>query len=305
MKESERACHRIASRQYGVVSRAQAIAVGMSSRAIQHRVVNALWTPVQPRVYLMPGAPPRWERDEIAACLWAEGFASHGAAARLWELPGLASYGRCEITVSHCHLPPRCGIVVHFTNRLLAHHRTTVKGIPVTTIERTLVDLGAVLSRPRVAIAVDDALRRRITSLHKLRRCLAESGGRGRRGAGVIRPILADRSGLDRPPESPLETKLLALLHRSPLPMPELQYEIWNGRHFVARVDFAYPERKLAIEVDGFQFHSGRESFDRDRRRLSAISALGWRLQLVTKTDIDDLPDATAHRILSAWRHAA
>jgi very-short-patch-repair endonuclease len=73
----------------------------------------------------------------------------------------------------------------------------------------------------------------------------------------------------------------------------------------VARVDFAYPERKLAIEVDGFQFHSGRESFDRDRRRLSAISALGWRLQLVTKADIYDVPDATINRILSTYRHAA
>jgi hypothetical protein len=305
MKEQERACHRIASRQYGLVSRTQALAVGMSPRAIQHRVVNALWTPVHPRVYLMPGVPPCWEQDEVAAYLWAEGFASHRAAARLWELPGLSSYARCEITVTHCHLPPRCGIVVHFTNRMLPHHRTMLKGIPVTTIERTLVDLGAVVSRPRVAMAVDDALRRRITTLRKLRRCLAESAGRGRRGAGVIRPILAERYGLDRAPESPLETKLLALLKQSPLPTPELQYEIWDGPRFVARVDFAYPERKLAIEVDGFQFHAGRESFDRDRRRLSAISALGWRLQLVTKADIDDLPDATINRILSTWRQAA
>ena len=177
-------------------------------------------------------------------------MASHRAAARLWELPGLVSYGRCEVTVSHCHLPPRCGIVVHYTSCLLCHHRTRVKGIPVTTIERTLVDLGAVVSGSPVAMVVDDALRRRITTLGKLTRCLAESGGRGRRGAGVIRPILADRAGIDRAPE-------------------------W------------------------------RESFDRDRRRLSAIAALGWRLQLVTKADIDDFPDATINRILSTWRHAA
>ena len=125
-----------------------------------------------------------------------------------------------------------------------------------------------------------------------------------KRGA-LIRPILADRAGIDRAPESPLETKFLALLRRSPLPKPELQYEIWDGPLFVARVDFAYPERKLAIEVDGFRSHSGRESFDRDRRRLSAIAALGWRLQLVTKADIDDFPEATIDRILSTWRHAA
>jgi very-short-patch-repair endonuclease len=305
MKEPERACHRIASRQHGVVSRAQAIAAGMSPRAIQHRVVNDLWAVLHPGVYLMPGVPAGWEQEEIAACLWAQGLASHRAAARLWDLPGLASYGRCEVTVTHCHLPPRCGIVVHYTSRLLPHHITRSKGIPVTTIERTLVDLGAVVSRSRVAMAVDDALRRRITTLGKFTKCLAESGGRGRRGAGVIRPILADRAGIDRAPESPLETKLLALLRRSPLPMPELQYEIWDGPLFVARVDFAYPERKLAIEVDGFRFHSGRESFDRDRRRLSAISALGWRLQLVTKADIDDCPDATINRILSTWRNAA
>ena len=305
MKQSERACHRIASDQYGVVSRAQAVTLGMSSRAIQHRVVNALWSPLHPGVYVMPGAPACWEQDEIAACLWAEGLASHRAAARLWNLPGFSAFDRCEITVTHSHLPPRCGIPVHFTGRFFPHHLTTVRGIPLTTIERTLVDLGAVVPKPRVAMAVDDALRRRITTLRKLGRCLAESGGRGRRGAGVIRPILADRVGMARAPESPLETKFLTLLQQSPLPMPELQYEIRDGPLFVGRVDFAYPERKLAIEVDGFQFHSGRESFDRDRRRLSAISALGWRLQLVTKADIYDCPDATINRILSTWRHVA
>ncbi len=197
-------------------------------------------------------------QDEIAECLWAEGLASPRAAARLWTLPWFNSFDRREITVTHSHQPPRCGILVHFTGRFFPHHATTVRGIPVDDRENAGRSWSS-RARPRVAIAVDDALRRGLTNLRRLKRYLAESGGRGRRGAGVMRPILAERYGLDRAPESPLETKFLALLQHSPLPLPELQYEIWDGPCFVARVDFAYPERKLAIGVDGFQFHSGRE----------------------------------------------
>jgi hypothetical protein len=89
----------------------------------------------------------------------------------------------------------------------------------------------------------------------------------------------------------------LELVSRSPLPRPEVQYEIWEGARFLARVDFAYPAAKVAIELDGFEFHSGRESFDHDRRRLTAISALGWRLQLLTHTDVTTYGASTLTRL--------
>jgi hypothetical protein len=296
MRQWDLACGRTAARQHGLITRAQVLANGMSESALRHRVERGRLQALHPGVYTLPGVPDSWDRQLLAACYWSTGVASHRSAAQLYRLPGCRD-ARLEVTVHHCHLPPRCGILLHFTDRLPPHHRNQIGAIPVTSIERTLFDLGAVLPRRHVGITVDDALRRSLTSLGRLHRCLKEIGGRGRRGTAALRQVLADRTALPRIPESPLESMFLELVSRSPLPRPEVQYEIWEGARFLARVDFAYPAAKVAIELDGFEFHSGRESFDHDRRRLTAISALGWRLQLLTHTDVTTYGASTLTRL--------
>ena len=69
--------------------------------------------------------------------------------------------------------------------------------------------------------------------------------------------------------------------------MPARQYEIRTDR-LVARVDLAYPEARLAIEVDGYRHHSGRRAFDRDRERDNELKALGWQVIRITHRLIRD-----------------
>jgi len=92
--------------------------------------------------------------------------------------------------------------------------------------------------------------------------CLDEAGGKGRPGASVLRSILETIG--KQPVESVLELKLLRLLRRHGLPEPVCQFDIRKGSTLVARVDVAYPELRLAIEADGFRFHSGPGSWERD-----------------------------------------
>ena len=79
---------------------------------------------------------------------------------------------------------------------------------------------------------------------------------RGVAGAVPLRSVLEGYK--HAAPESPLERRFLRLLRAAGLPEPEVQYPIRDGERLVARVDFAYPEIRLAMEVDGYRWHGGR-----------------------------------------------
>lgn len=261
--------------------------------------------PLASGVYLIAGAVRTWRSELIAACDWARpGFASHRSAAAVWGLEGFREMGRPEITVCHCHLPPRSGIRVHFTDRMPPSHLTTREGLPITSVERTLLDLGAVVPERKVAIALDAAVYRGLTTLPRLASCLHEVARRGRRGCGVLRRILSERDSLATLPNSPLETVFFEALARSPFPMPELQYEIRDRGRFVARPDFAWPEIGIAIELDGYDPHAGLDSFKRDRQRFNSMTSMGWRVVYGTWAEATADPDAVLDHVAKMWHEA-
>jgi hypothetical protein len=85
--------------------------------------------------------------------------------------------------------------------------------------------------------------------------------------------------------ESPQETRLRLLLVADGLPEPVAQYVVEDGGRFVARVDFAWPQQRLALEYDG-AWHAEPGQFARDRERLNRLTAAGWRVVFVTAADL-------------------
>src|SRR5690242_16501161 len=88
---------RIASKQFGLVTRDQALAAGLSEDAIGRRVRSGRWVRLHPNVYRLAGAPDTWEQRILAAVLAAgpTAIASHLSAAVLWQVPGMdARLGR-------------------------------------------------------------------------------------------------------------------------------------------------------------------------------------------------------------------
>jgi very-short-patch-repair endonuclease len=222
--------------------------------------------------------------------------ASHRAAAALWKLKGIDE-GIVEVTSPKKLSSGR--VIVH-CGSLTAPEITTVGGIPSTTATRTLLDLGAVTQREIVEAALPDALQRGLTTNARLQRILDEAGGKGRRGAKALRSI-TNALG-DQNVESILELKLLRLLRRSRLPDPVSQFSISEGSKVVARVDFAYPEIKLAIEADGYRHHGERYAWKRDLKRRNALTARGWHVIHVTWSDVADRPGEIAAEIRDAVR---
>jgi len=84
---------------------------------------------------------------------------------------------------------------------------------------------------------------------------------------------------------SPQETRLRLLLRSSGLPEPVAQFRVMDSVGVVARVDFAWPHRKVAVEYDGL-WHAEDKQFAKDRRRLNRLRAAGWTVVFVTAADL-------------------
>jgi hypothetical protein len=115
------------------------------------------------------------------------------------------------------------------------------------------------------------------------------------RGSRQAREVATLADGLA---ESPQETRLRLVMHRAGLPPPVAQYTVTDAGSFPARVDFAYPEQRLAIEYDGL-WHGERDQFAKDRRRLNRLFAAGWRVVFVTAADLRR-PGELTRRIAAA-----
>ena len=295
----------VAARQYGVISLAQAIAMGMSASAIQRRVASGAWEMVLPGVYRVRGAPVTRRQQMMAAVLWAGSGASvsHGTAAILWKLEGLSS-DEIEVTVPRARRK-RCGrVVVHRALVLPEADRDEVDGIPCTAAARTLIDVAGSLDDEQLEVVMESGFHRGLYRESFLRWRLNELGGTGRRGSGRLLALLDDRGKGAAPLESPLEAKMWRLLKKSGLTRPVRQHWVRAGGHR-HRLDFAWPDLMVAIECDGYDTHGGATAFRRDRAKLAEVGAAGWRVIPVTWHDVARRPQWVIEQVRIALSDAA
>jgi hypothetical protein len=118
-----------------------------------------------------------------------------------------------------------------------------VDAIPVTTPARTLLDVAGVAPLHEVEDALDDALRRKLVSVSRLRWRLRDTAHMGTPGAKAMKALIDARAGDTGVPQSVFETRLLRVLRAAGLPQPTLQHEIRDRGRLMALVDFAFPER--------------------------------------------------------------
>jgi very-short-patch-repair endonuclease len=288
----------VAHRQHGVFTRRQAVQAGYALGQIDHRVHVREWIAVDHGVYRAAETPSSWLQRLMAACLAGPAVASHRAAAELWGFPGFG-HGLIEVTALRHKRRKPSDVIWHETVRLDERQATVLEGVPVTRPLRTVIDLGAVVDESALLIALDDVLRRRLASLPGLAEELDQWGER-RRGSGRVRRAIALRVG-QPVPESVLETEFEELVRREGLPTPSRQWRLRRpDGTLLARVDFAYPAARLAIEIDGARYHDA----DHDRDRQNDIEAIGWGMLRFTARHIRHRPRHVATRIMSALHHS-
>ena len=297
----DRALSQLASQQHGAFSVEQAIACGLTRRGIEDRERRGVYERIYPTAFVLAGAPATWHRATMAAILSIGSLAaaSHRSAAYLWGLlPGTGP--RIHVVTRRWDRRHRLDVRLHESLDLLPTDIVTVTGIPTTTVERTIVDLGAV--EPwRVERALEAGISSNLVTLGMVEGFMRRVARRGRRGVGVIRPLLEARARWDGATQSDLEDLFRALLDRLSLPVGTSQLRIVDANGtFVGRPDFAYPEHRFVVELDGERFHMDRLAFRNDRRRQNEFELLGWRVLRYTWWDLTNRPEEVGGEIRTA-----
>ncbi|HZK50061.1 MAG TPA: type IV toxin-antitoxin system AbiEi family antitoxin domain-containing protein [Actinomycetota bacterium] len=288
----------LAECQYGLVTRTQLAELCLSDSAVGRLVTRGVLRRVRPGVYRLLGAGPSRQQDITAVRLWAgeEAFASHRTGAEIHGLPGA--------------VPPLIEITTQRSVRssdVLVHRRATwppgdvtvVEGIRVSTIPRTLLDLASVVHLGTLARVLDATLHRGV-SLDSISRRLEATAVQGRNGTANLRKLIHERTDESAAVESPLERDFLTLVRDRNMDEPVAQYPVFVDGHLIARLDFAYPELKIGIELDGYAFHSSREAFERDRRRLTELVNECWHMLVFTRPQLQDHPAWVERAVLKA-----
>ncbi len=268
----------IAARQHGVVTRAQLRAQGLGRGAIEHRLATGRLHLIHRGVYAV--GHPKLTREG----LWIAGVfgagkgaaLSHRSAAGLWDLP-VPGPGAVEVTVPIWR-SPGSGILAH-ESQLPADEIVQHKGIPVTVVPRTLLDVAAVVPSPVFPRAFREAEVRRLVTPQQLAQILEKYPGR--RGNNKLRKLLDDvgfGTGVTR---SELEVLFTRFLHRHRLPATRRNVHMQVGG-IELEADCVWSESRVIVELDGRAFHETATAFERDRARDRALAAHGWTTVRVT-----------------------
>lgn len=284
----------ILARQAGVISREQALAAGLSTDAVDHRLRLRRWRPLHPRVYL--AADHRFD-DEVkvrAALLWAgEGAVLSGVAAAWWLGMADALPPTVGVTVGRGRRPrSRPGVAVRRRDLAVAdrgvHRGLAVTNRPLTVLEAS-VELGG-----RGSLLLDRALQRHVGFPAVYEAYCRNLGSYGSATAGRMLVAAADRSA------SVAERLLVRMLR-------EAGASGWRCAFPAAgyAIDLAFPAARVAVEVDGWAWHTDPARFAADRRKGNTITRAGWGLLRFTWHDLDGRPESCVQEVQELLTRAA
>ncbi len=260
-----------------MVARTQLLDAGIGRRAIALRVRSGRLHPLHRGVYAVGHRVISQRGYWMAATLATDGVLSHRSAGALWCLRRWN--GRIDITVAW-DKSTRTGILLH--RAVLAPDEITVKdGIPVTTPQRTQLDLAAVLHKHQVQQVINEAERLQLPGAHELARRHPTLKGTATLRT-LARPTHTKRD---------LEARFTTFLNDRRFPTPQTNILIEGYE-----VDAAWPHRKLIIELDSWEYHHTRHAFENDRRRDRHLTANGWTVLRITWRDLDD-PEVLAREL--------
>jgi hypothetical protein len=254
----------LASAAHGVVTRRELEEAGITAEEIRNRLAKGVLTKVHRGVYRVGHLAPSVEAEYLAAvkACGEQALLAGRAAGYLWVL----------ITGSPPHpevLTPSgrrvSGVTVHRARRTDLIHGARRRGIPVTNVPRTLVDLASSLPEPALARACHEAgVKYRTTPKHvnAVLERIPNASGRAK-----LRRVLSGEMPVTL---SRLESRFLKLLKETGLPLP-----ITNRVAGARRVDCRWPEHRLTVELDSYRFHNSRHSWEQDRRREREARARG------------------------------
>jgi very-short-patch-repair endonuclease len=263
----------IAERQWGVISHAQLIAIGMPRDEIARRIARAhlirIWHGVYALGHCRLTIQGRLHAAQLAA--GPEAFLSHHIAAA-WR--GLRSYPAViDLTIPTGHTPPgRGGLRLHRTTIPTERSEARAyKGLLTATVPRIVVDLARTERPGEIQRLIRESIRAGQFDLGALHAAIDAHPRRP--GTGLARAALCRYLPGSENRKSWLETQF----HEHALGDPRLPAARWNAWLLGFEIDVMWVERRVALELDGRPYHVAIEDFDRDRAKDRALIRNGWR----------------------------
>jgi hypothetical protein len=280
-----RALARTAASQYGLLTLAQNEAGGVTRRAVAHRRDVGRYERIARGVDAIAGTPASWERQVAASWLAAgdRAVVSHRTAAHLW---GIGTFDAViDLSVPYRRAVTVPGAAVHRSLDLQEGDCQILRGIWITSVARTLVDVGAVVPLFLLELLIERALGRGLTTPIELRAMLERVAKKGRRGAGRLRTVLDERALGDQLTDSEIEEMFGRVCRDigAPIPTPQVWVEVGGKRR---RLDFAWVARMVAAEINGYADHSRRLVFEDDHERRNSLIAAGWTVPEFTRRQL-------------------
>ncbi len=262
----------LAARQHGSIERRQLLRLGLSASGVDNRVASGRLHRRHQGVYSVGHAvltqKGRW-MAAVLAC--GDGAAlSHGSAGELHAVRRSDSL-HIDVIVPGRRTQEHAGIAVHRPRRLEPDELVCIDGIPVTTLARTLLDLGDVLGRRQLERACDESERSARVDWQAVLVLIDRHPGKV--GSRRLRRLLAEHGIGGSRERSGFERDFVDFCAAHHLPAPEVNAVICGEE-----VDFCWPASRVIVETDGYEFHRTRFAFERDRRRDRALVAVGWRV---------------------------
>lgn len=285
------ALRRLARRQHKVVRWEHLLGIGLTPPIIAHRAATGRLRRLGVGVFAVALDDLTQEGVWMAAVMRCgdDAVLSHGSPAALSEIRK-PDRGRCHVTVRTQAGRSARGVAVHRSAAIREGETTRRRGIPVTTLSRTLVDLAAGLGPREIQTALRQAER-----LHRLdlRRLADELTSRraSPRHARLLATLARWVPGVELT-ESELEARFLELVVRAGLPRPTPQQRYGRGR-----LDFLFSDHATVVEVDGWETHRGRIAFEEDRRRDRTLQAAGYAVLRFTWSEVVGRPGDVADEL--------
>ena len=287
-------------KQHGLISRSQALDYGMTSAQIGRRLRTGRWTRAAHGVYRHAATERTQLSKLLAVCLAHNVLASHRSAAAVHSIDGY-SLDRIEVVAAADRNPAVRGATLYKSAQMEMARPVVRKAVPSTGVGRTVLDVAAVVSRRQLDDTIDAVLRNGQLRLWDLYGVLVSHARRGRNGCGALRAALDARLGDDRVPLSSWSRMVSDLLVEAGLDQPCFEYPIHaaDGK-LIARVDLAYPDRNLAIELDSVRWHHNLHHFSHDRQRRNHLLLAGWDVLNFTWDDYSRRPDQLCAAVAAA-----
>jgi predicted transcriptional regulator of viral defense system len=282
--------------QHGVFDLDQLREAGLSATAVHKRVARSRLHRIYVRVYsLVPlDLLPRDGRFMAAVLACGPGAAlSHRSAGTHLELVNSAR-ARIDVTIP-TRVPRRhTGIEIHRSTTLTEADVTSMKGIPCTTVARTLFDMSDVLRRRPLERAFDQAEVMGVFNLLGIEDQLRRNPTRP--AATKVRALLNEHYVGSSATDSDFEELMFPLFRAAGLPIPRTRYfVILDDGEPAIRRDFVWPDHRLNVETDGKRVHGTAQAFERDRYNDQRMLAAGWRVIRITWKQLK----ADPHRVVA------